>query len=228
MRKVISILLICIIVICFAGCNWQSSDNQTGNDGQVGNNGYKYEYFYGVVRYCEDLGRLVVYITSFGEVEIPESDAIESYFNRIEQKSYQLKHGDLVMISFRYQKNYDDDGVAIMECYPARCDRKAQSIKALQENIEFEKVDQGYTFSFPSNEEIESKEIGDSVHFARTGGKNGVMYVKVYATGIITAKENGIFKVDLTFYEDANKFLDYYNEMWVGYEGPVPSYPNQN
>ena len=54
------------------------------------------------------------------------------------------------------------------------------------------------------------------------------MYVKVYATGIITAKENGIFKVDLTFYEDTNKFLDYYNEMWVGFEGPVPSYPNQN
>ena len=210
MRKTLSLILICITLFFFVGCNIQ-----------IENNEYEYEQFYGVVRYSEQLNTIVVYNPCFGEVEIPDSDKI-SAFNDGEEVSYQLKHGDLINISFKYKKSYDDSGVSIMETYPARFDRKAYSITLLQENIEFDKKDQGYTFSFPATHEIESKEVGENLYFLRHKGYNGAMSLGLYATGVITAKTNGIFTVDLTFSDDANKFLDYYDNMYIEPEWSNP------
>ena len=179
---------------------------------------YNRERFYGVIRFSEEINRLVVYIPSIGDVVIPESEGVCSCFDghgENEDKSYSLKAGDLVAINFRYEKSWDENSVKIMESYPARFDRKAHLIEALQENISFAKIDSGYVFSFPSTAEIESAEIGDSLYFIYHEGKNGFDGMILYATGVITAKSDGIITVSLTIHEDETEFLEKYCSMSV-------------
>lgn len=205
MRKALSLVLVVVTLLCcLVGC--------------IDGDKYNRERFYGVVRFSEESNQLVVYIPSIGEVVIPESEGCCSCFDGHEEnddKTYQLKVGDLVSINFRYEKSWDDNSVKIMETYPAKFDRKAHLIEALKENISFAKIDSGYMLSFPSTTEIESAEIGDTLYFIQHGGKNGRAYKKLYASGEITAKADGIITVILSIPEGESEFLNYYNEMTV-------------
>ena len=205
MKKILSFALTLVALLCcFTGCNEGDKYNR--------------ERFYGVVRFSEESNQLVVYIPSIGDVTIPESEGCCSCFDGHEEnedKNYQLKVGDLVAINFRYEKSWDDNSVQIMESYPAKFDRKAHLIEALEENISFGKIDSGYVLSFPSTDEIESANIGDTLYFIQHGGKDGRAYEKLYATGQITAKKDGIITVRLTIPEGETEFLNYYNEMTV-------------
>ena len=205
MKKILALALAVVAFLCcLAGCSEGDKYNR--------------ERFYGVVRFSEESNQLVVYIPSIGDVVIPESEGCCSCFDGHEEnedKTYQLKVGDLVSINFRYEKHWDDHGVQIMECYPGKFDRKAHLIEALKENIAFSKIDSGYMLSFPSTAEIESAEIGDTLYFVQHGGENGRAYKKLYAEGVITAKADGIITVILSIPEGESEFLNYYNEMTV-------------
>lgn len=205
MKKIIGLALVVVTLLCcLVGCS-------------VGDK-YNRERFYGVVRFSEEGGQLVVYIPSIGDVVIPESEGCCSCFDgheENEEKNYQLKVGDLVSINFRYEKSWDDNSVQIMESYPARFDRKAHLIEALKENISFSKNDSGYVLSFPSSDENQSAEIGDTLYFIHHGGKNGRAYKRLYASGEIISKEDGIITVVLSIPEGEAEFLNYYNEMTV-------------
>ena len=205
MKKLIALVFTMIVLLCcLVGCSEGDKYNR--------------ERFYGVVRFSEESNQLVVYIPSIGDVAIPESEGCCSCFDGHEEnddKTYQLKAGDLVSINFRYEKSWDDHGVQIMETYPARFDRKAHLIEALKENITFVKTDGGYVLSFPSNTEIESAETGDTLYFIQHGGENGRAYQKLYAEGEITAKADGIITVVLSIPEGESEFLNYFNEMTI-------------
>ena len=205
MKKLIALTLAVVALLCcLAGCSEGDKYNR--------------ERFYGVVRFSEESNQLVVYIPSVGDVAIPESDSCCSCFDGHEEnddKSYQLKVGDLVAINFRYEKSWDENSVKIMESYPAKFDRKAHLIEALKENIYFGKTDEGYMLSFPSTTEIDSAEIGDSLYFIQHGGENGRAYKKLYASGEITAISEGIITVALAIPEGETEFLNYFNEMTV-------------
>ena len=205
MKKLLALALAVVVLLCcLVGCSEGDKYNR--------------ERFYGVVRFSEESNQLVVYIPKYGEVEIPENDGCCSCFDGHEEnddKNYQLKAGDLVSINFRYEKHWDDHGVQIMECYPGKFDRKAHLIEALKENIAFSKIDSGYMLSFPSTAEIESAEIGDTLYFVQHGGENGRAYKKLYASGEITAKADGIITVILSIPEGEAEFLNYFNEMTV-------------
>jgi len=205
MKKILVLALAVVTFLCcLVGCNMGDKYNR--------------ERFYGVVRFSEESNQLVVYIPSVGDVVIPESEGCCSCFDGHEEndkKNYQLKIGDFVSIHFRYEKSWDDNSVQIMEMYPAKFDRKAHLIEVLQENISFGKTDSGYVLSFPSTAEIECAEIGDTLYFIQHGGENGRAYKRLYASGEITAKEEGIITVALTILEGETEFLNYYNEMTV-------------
>ena len=205
MKKILALALAVVALLCcLVGCS-------EGNK-------YNRERFYGVIRFSEESNQLVVYIPSVGDVAIPESEGCCSCFDGHEENddhNYQLKVGDLVSINFRYEKSWDDNSVQIMESYPARFDRKAHLIEALKENISFVKTDGGYVFSFPSTEEIDGAQIGDTLYFVQHGGKNGRAYQKLYAEGVINTTADGIITVALTILEGETEFLNYYNSMTI-------------
>lgn len=202
MKKALVLALALVALLyCLVGCS--------------GGDKYNHERFYGVVRFSEECNRLVVYIPKYGEVEIPESERCCAYYDGHEDNAYQLKPGDYIIINFSYEKSWDDNSVRIMESYPAKFDRKAYLIEAIQENVSFDKTDDGYVLSFPSTEEIDKAEIGDTLYFIKHGGGNGQAYKMMYASGEITAKADGIITVALTIPEGEAEFLDHYNRMTV-------------
>ena len=205
MKKLLTLTLAVVALLCcLIGCS----------DGDK----YNREQFYGVVRFSEESNQLVMYNPKFGDVAIPANEGCCSCFDGHEENddcTYQLKVGDLIKINFKYKKSWDDNGVQIMECYPGKFDRKAGLIEALKENIAFSKNDVEYVLSFPSTDEIESAEMGDTLYFVQHGGENGRAYKKLYATGKITAKADGIITVALTIPEGETEFLDYYTGMTV-------------
>ena len=207
MKKLLALALVLIALLCcLVGCS----------DGDK----YNHERFYGVVRLTEESNQLVVYIPKYGEVEIPDNDGCFSPFDEYDSEddenySYQLKHGDLVVIDFKYEKSWDDNSVKIMETYPAKFDRKAERIEVLRENIAFEKNDSGYVLTFPTTDEIDSAKVGDTLYFVQRGGENGKAFVQLYASGEICDKTGGLITVILTIPEGETEFLDYYTRMKV-------------
>ena len=205
MKKLIALALaVAALLYCLVGCNEGDKYNR--------------ERFYGVVRFSEMSNQLVIYIPSIGDVTIPKSDGYCSCFDGHDENTdegYQLKAGDFVSITFRYEKSWDDNSVRILETYPAQFDRQAHLIEALKENISFVKTDSGYVLSFPSTAEIDSAEIGDTLYFVQHGGKNGRAYKKLYANGKITEKTNGIITVALSIPEGEAEFLSYFNDMTI-------------
>lgn len=204
------LLVLALVVVTFLCCLIGCSDGEK----------YKQERFYGVVRFSEECNQLVVYIPRFGDVLIPDCDRCVSLFDEYEDGEtendhYSLKAGDYVVINFRYEKSWDENSVKIMEMYPAKFDRKAESIEVLQENVSFGKTDSGYEFSFLSTADYESSELGDTLYFVQHGGENGKAYKKLYAEGVITSKTDGIITVMLTMPEGETEFLDYYNTMTI-------------
>ena len=177
-----------------------------------------HEAFFGVIRYSEGAGRLVVYIPEHGDVEIPENEGCCSCFDGHEPNeayNYRLKVGDLVKINFKYEKAWDDDGVKIMESYPARFDRKAGHIEALRENISFEKGESGYVHSFMQTDETGDSDIGDTLYFILHGGYDGKAFRKLYAEGTITDIKDGIITVSLTIIDKECDFLKNYTSMSI-------------
>ena len=205
MKKTICLLIASLTALCcLVGCS--SGDK------------YKHEKFFGTVRSLDLDGRLVIYIPGIGDVEIPECDSICSCFDGHEAndpKNYKLKAGDLVAVNFRYERHYDDHGVAIMESYPARFDREAWSIEALEEYVFFDKVDGGYVLSFAETEETRDASLGDTVYFFLHGGENGVAYRKLYAEGEVTERAGDMITVFLKFHESEVDFLKYYTSMSI-------------
>ena len=181
-------------------------------------NQYEHEAFYGVVKFSEEADRTIIYIPSIGDVEIPENEGCCSCFDGHEPNedySYQLKSGDLVKINFSYEKSWDDNGVKIMESYPARFDRASGIIEVLREYISFGKDENGYVFSFPTTDQIENAEIGDTLYFVYHEGENGQDSTYLYATGEITDTEYGITTVRLSIIKEESVFLKKYSCMSV-------------
>ena len=210
LKKLLTIGLSALLMICMNICLSGCSIGDTFN----------HERFYGVVRFSEECNRLVVYIPSFGDVEIPEHSRCVSLFDECEEGEAEnnqclLKAGDCVVINFRYEKSWDENSVKVMEIYPAKFDRKADSIEVLKENISFGKTDNGYELSFPSTAEVESVELGDTLYFVQNGGENGRAYKKLYAEGVIISKSDEIITVALTIFEKETEFLKYYNTMTI-------------
>jgi len=201
MKKVILLLLSAALLVCLVGCGGEK---------------YNFESFTGVVTESEDLGRLVLYISAYGEVEIPESENCRSYFGGEPAEEYQLKQGDLVTVCFRYEKSWDENSVKIMESHPAKFDRKAYSIEANREGLAFYKDGTGYVFSFPATEETEGAALGDTLYFVLHGGENGRAYQKLYAEGEITARIEGSIRVSLRMHGEESEFLSNYTSMTVG------------
>lgn len=173
--------------------------------------GYARERFYGVVQFSEELERMVIYVPEIGDVEIPEHERCTAGFDgheKNEDDSYTLKVGDFVAIHFKYKMGWDENSVKIMECYPARFDRKASAIEALMENIAFKKVENGYTFSFAPNEEIKALSVGDTVYFVHHGGKNGVAFRGLLAEGILTQLTESTATVRLTLRVSEKEFFE--------------------
>lgn len=203
MKKAFGMLAILAVLLCFiTGCS--AADR------------YNHEQFYGVVRFSEELDRTVVYIPELGEVEIPENDGCCSCFDGHEPNddyTYQLKSGDLVRINFKYEKSWDDNSVRIMESYPARFDRRATLIETLREKVGFEKIDSGYVLSFAPTDDVVSAEIGDTLYFVYHEGKDGYDSARLYATGKVNSKSDGIITVVLDIREDEASFLERYTAM---------------
>lgn len=205
MKKIlVFILVLASILLSFSGCSAFEKK--------------KHEKFYGVVKFLEETNMMVVYIPKLGDVAIPENEGCCSCFDGHESDedySYQLKPGDLVAINFKYEKSWDDQGVCVMETYPARFDRKAGHIEALRENISFEKTDSGYILSFPETTEIKDVQTGDNIYFVLHESKNGFDSSILYAEGIVTAKNDSLITVTLTNFHNNNEtdFLDNYVNM---------------
>lgn len=173
--------------------------------------GYSRERFYGVVRWSEECNQLVVYIPEVGEVEIPDCDSCWADFDGYEENeddSYQLKAGDFVVINFKYKKSWKENSVKIMESYPARFDRKASSIDALNENIWYEKIDSGYQLSFSSSDQTLDFNIGDTIYFVYHGGENGVAYQQLVADGIVSDITDEKVTVNLNILNSEKEFFE--------------------
>ena len=127
---------------------------------------YRYEKFYGVVKWSEVSNQNVVYIPEIGDVTIPSAKKCLAGFDGYEESentSYEPKVGDLVAINFKYEKSWDDNSVKILESYPAQFDRSADVIEALMENVGFEKTDSGYILSLLHSDKTRALTVGDSV-----------------------------------------------------------------
>ena len=209
MKKLIAFSLILVILLfCFIGCDEKNEE-------------YVHETFYGVARFSKIINGLIVYIPEYGEVMIPENDGYCTCFDGHgpnEENTYHLHPGDLIAINFKYEKSYDDHGVAIMETYPAKFDRKAGLIEVLRQDIKFDKTDSGYVFSFPSTEENKNASLGDDLYFVYHESKNGSDLSVLYATGALTDNSDGILTVSLTFHKDVSSFLEKYCNMSVELE----------
>ena len=167
------LLLVCLCASLLCGCG-------------ITGDGYRRERFFGVVRFSEACDRLVVYLPEIGEAEIPECDECIAGFDGYEENestSYVLKEGDFVSIGFKYKRAWDDEGVSLMECYPARFDRKASSIEALREEVAFEKTEDGYRFSCVLSQTAPSFAEGDALCIVYHGGENGRAFRQLIAEG---------------------------------------------
>ena len=201
MKRLLFILLSIALVFSLFGCEKDE---------------YIYEHFYGVVRYSEELERLIVYIPGVGEVEIPDAERRIAGFDGYrenESHSYVLKAGDFVCINFKSKKSWDEKGVQIMETYPAKFDRKATSIEALRENISFEKTDNGYAFSFSPSDTENKFNTGDSIYFVYYSGKNGFAYRKVIAEGRVTGISETDINVTIPSLDDEKEFFEKFTSM---------------
>ena len=172
--RIIGFFAICVtVLLSLMGC---------------GGDGYERERFYGVVRWSEECEDFVVYIPEIGEAHIPEHELCYASFDGSEENentAYVLKAGDFVCINFKYKKAWDDDGVKIMEIYPAHFDRTARSIEALAENITFEKTEEGYALSL-IYDRADEVTVGNSLYFVHHGGKNGKAFQELIAEGVIS------------------------------------------
>ena len=178
---------------------------------------YSYESFYGVVNWSDACERLVVYISDIGDVEIPSSEKSVASFDGHEpneSSAYRLKEGDLIVIRFKYKKAWDDDGVRIMESYPARFDRSADSIEAIAENIKFGKSDNGYELSFPTSDAANFKK-GDKISFFFNGGKNGVAYKQLIAEGTVNDATQKNLSVSLSIIIPEKDFLEKFTQLSI-------------
>lgn len=178
---------------------------------------YSYESFYGVIKWSEECERLVVYIPDIGDIEIPSSERTVAGFDGYgpnENYEYELKEGDLVAISFKYRKAWDDDGVRIMESYPARFDRTASSIEALAENIKFEKTDGGYELSFFMKDEDNFKK-DDKIYFYFHGGKNGAAYKQLIAEGTVIDVTQKRLTASLSIIIPEKEFLEKFTSISI-------------
>ena len=179
---------------------------------------YQYETFYGVVSFSEEMNRLLVYIPSYGDVEIPENEGCCNSFGGHtpeEDRSYQLKAGDLVAINFKYEKHWDEHGVAVMESYPARFDRRAECIEALAEDLALEKDESGYLFSFPTPESAGGATVGDTLCFLSYSGEDGSGSRTLHAEGEIIETSAETTTVRLALHGSVSDFLANYPEMAV-------------
>ena len=208
MKKLIALSLIIVALLsCLVSCDTDPERKE-----------YSYETFYGVVKYSKIINGPIVYIPKYGEVKIPENEGCCTCFDGHEPNedySYRLRPGDLIAINFKYEKAWDDHGVSVMETYPAVFDRKADIIEVKKQNIDFDKNDNGYVFSFPSTEEIDSASVGDTLYFIYYEGKNGSEKMIKYATGTLIERSDSIFTVALSIHEDEDSFLEKYCSMSV-------------
>lgn len=171
---------------------------------------YANEKFYGVVEHSETFGGLLINIPGVGDVAIPSSERIRADFVGGEsiEENYQLKAGDLVAISFVYERSWDDHGVPIMESYPAQFGRKATEIVALRENISFEKTESAHVLSVPRGEGEAIFSVGDKIRFVESGGKNGSAYKALIAEGTVTDASGGMLTVNLGILENEKEFIE--------------------
>ena len=195
MKKIISVFLITVLCSAFLfSCV---------------KNPYACEEIYGVIKYSEESERLIVYIPKYGDVEIPESDSTYASFNGPEKVNtpYTLKEGDLVKISFVYVKAHDDAGVCVMETYPAKFDRKADTIEAVRENFDVEKSEDGYFVSLCQDNASEFS-VGDEVSLTQCYVDNGKTIYYTFGVAIITEISGNKITANISILDFDENFLE--------------------
>lgn len=103
-----------------------------------------------------DTGRKLLIIPGVGEMEIPAADSIYTIFERDGQE---LLTGDLVAVTFP-----EGEEVAILEIWPGRFSKGAESIEVIWSGITLEPAnDNFYQFTFPGGvvPEVTDAKIGD-------------------------------------------------------------------
>ena len=118
-------------------------------------------------------------------------------------------------IFFKYKKSFKDNGVAIMESYPARFDRDAFSIDAMKENIWFEKNESGYQITFSSFAQENDFSLENKVYFVYNGGENGRAYKQLIVDGTITAIKNGLVTVQLNELKSEKEFFEKFASITI-------------
>ena len=190
------ILALLITVTVLVGCGYDK---------------YNHETYYGVIRWSEDFGGLLINIPGVGDVDIPAYESCISSYDGAspdEDDNYQLRDGDLVKIHFRYERHWDSHGVPIMESYPARFGMTAYYIEVMEQGVAFEKLDTGYTFSFTEAENTYA--IGDTLYVVYHHGYNGVAAMCRIAEGTVISLEGDKVTLSLTLYTEAEEFLKEY------------------
>ena len=181
-----------------------------------GEDDHAHESFYGVVRYSEYCSSLVVYIPDIGEVAIPEYERSYAGFDGYEENedaAYELKDGDLVSISFEYEKSWDDGSVKILKTSPGMFDRKASVIEALKENVFFDKTEAGYILSLGTNdrmvsEQIDTQSVDGKIYFVYHSSYNGRDRMVLLAEGTVMDITKEKLTVVLTIHDDEESFLE--------------------
>lgn len=200
MKRLLALALMLISALCcLFGC--------------VGQPKYEREVFYGVVKYSEDFERLLIYIPNLGDVDIPDCDNCSASFGENKNTAYTLEAGDLVVISFEYEKSWDEHGVSIMELYPARFDRKPNSIEAIAKNIEFEKIDGGYVLSFDSESDSKRFKTEDDVCFVNNNVQNASNNANVVARGMVKTTLGNRITIVLEDIESPSEFLKSFTSL---------------
>ena len=195
-KTVALLLALLILTVALVGCSFDR---------------YNHETFYGVVRWSDDFNGLLVYIPGIGDVDIPRYEKCISSFDGADaedEENYQIKDGDLVKINFKYENHWDNHGVEIMECFPARFGMTASSIEVLRQGVEFEKVDTGYTFAF--READNTYKTGETLYIIYHHGYNGVAAMSRIAEGTVISLEGDKVTLSLTLYTEAEEFLKGY------------------
>ena len=208
--RLIAILMICaFILLTLASCTLPD--------------GYTREQFFGVVRMSESCGRLVIYIPELGDVDIPEYNRCYSSFSGDSESAdadHQLREGDLILISFKYKRSWDDRGVAVRELYPAQFDRSADSISVLRENVSLEKTDGAYLLSFCSAEDAPNFAPGDQIYIIYQGGKDGRAYLECIGEGRVYDISEDRISVELADIPAPSEFLSKFVDAEFSHEWP--------
>ena len=147
--------VVCIAAAVILLANPEPAEEETGG---------AYITFYGIITdiVWEGTSRRLLVCPGIGEMEIPEAENIDTYFEPGDERNpHELLPGDLAAITFSA-----DEDVSILETWPARFSVSAESILVLWQGLSLENTGNGsYLFTFPGGvvPDAETAKLGDTL-----------------------------------------------------------------